>query len=94
MRKIYDWIENLPKDKVLHFLVTFVISFVSCFIICKHTNSLWSGIAGSWFLAFAIGVGKEILDEQYHHNADEADWFADVLGYVSAIVIYIIASIA
>jgi hypothetical protein len=36
-------------------------------------------------VSFAIGIAKEAYDEHKHHDAEEGDWIADMVGCVSAL---------
>ena len=46
----------------------------------KVTHNKVSAICISWFVSFAIGIVKEAYDEHKHHNAEESDWIADMVG--------------
>jgi VanZ family protein len=85
MKHLYNKLTNVEKDKLLHFIVMFIITLIIYGVAAKITHSKVSAIGISWFMAFAIGIAKEAYDEHKHHNAEEGDWIADVLGIVTAL---------
>lgn len=85
LKSIYNWIVNVEKDKLLHFIVMFIITLTVYTICSKITHSKVSSIGVSWFVSFVIGIAKEAYDEHKHHNAEEGDWIADMVGCVSAL---------
>jgi VanZ family protein len=85
LKSIYNWIVNVEKDKLLHFIVMFIITLITYGVIMKVAHNKVSAIGISWFVSFIIGIAKEVYDEHKHHNAEEGDWIADVLGIVSAL---------
>ena len=85
MKRLYNKLVNVEKDKLLHFIVMFITTLIIYGVAAKITHSKVSAIGISWFVSFAIGVAKEVYDEQKHHNAEEGDWIADMVGCVSAL---------
>jgi VanZ family protein len=85
LKSIYNWIVNVEKDKLLHFIVMFILTLAVYGVAAKITHSKVSAIGISWFVSFIIGIAKEAYDEHKHHNAEEGDWIADVLGIVTAL---------
>ena len=80
MKKIWNWITSLGKDKVLHFAISLVISLVAATIFKVCGADKWTIVAVAWFAGFFAGVAKELYDEWKYKGADEADWTADVIG--------------
>lgn len=85
MKQLYNKLTNVEKDKLLHFIVMFIITLIIYGVVAKITHSKVSAIGISWFVSFAIGIAKEAYDEHKHHNAEEGDWIADMVGCVSAL---------
>ena len=85
LKSIYNWIINVEKDKLLHFIVMFIITLTVYGVAAKITHSKVSAIGISWFVSFIIGIAKESYDEHKHHDAEEGDWIADMVGCVSAL---------
>ena len=85
MKHLYNKLVNVEKDKLLHFIVMFIITLIIYGVAAKTTHSKVSAIGISWFVSFAIGIAKEAYDEQKHHDAEEGDWIADMVGCVSAL---------
>lgn len=76
MKKIYDWVVNIPKDKLLHILVIVVITMVSTLIFkwcgCGKLSPFYGFGVG-----FVFGIGKEIYDEAKGRESEAMDWAAD-----------------
>lgn len=85
MKHLYNKLTNVEKDKLLHFIVMFIITLIIYGVAAKITHSKVSAIGISWFVSFAIGIAKEAYDEHKHHDAEEGDWIADMVGCVSAL---------
>jgi VanZ family protein len=85
MKQLYNKLINVEKDKLLHFIVMFIITLIIYGVVENITHSKISAIGISWFVSFAIGIAKEAYSEYKHHDAEEGDWIADVLGIVTAL---------
>lgn len=85
MKRLYNKLVNVEKDKLLHFIVMFITTLIIYGVAAKITHSKVSAIGISWFVSFAIGIAKEAYDEHKHHDAEEGDWIADMVGCVSAL---------
>ena len=85
MKRLYNKLVNVEKDKLLHFIVMFIITLIIYGVVAKITHSKVSAIGISWFVSFIIGIAKEAYDEHKHHDAEEGDWIADMVGCVSAL---------
>ena len=80
MKKILDWLVSWHKDKVLHFVLSFIIA-IMCACICKVCGGdKFSVLAVAWFAGFFAGIGKEIYDDVKYNGSDSADWAADIAG--------------
>lgn len=73
----------MEKDKLLHFIVMFILTLIIYGVTKKVAHSKVSAIRVSWFVSFVIGIAKEVYDEHKHHNAEDDDLIADMVGYVS-----------
>jgi VanZ family protein len=85
MKQLYNKLTNVEKDKLLHFIVMFITTLIIYGVAAKITHSKISAIGISWFVSFIIGIAKEAYDEHTHHDAEEGDWIADMVGCVSAL---------
>lgn len=88
--KIIQWLAHWPKDKVMHFALSFVIAIIAgCFMkICGGDK--WDITAAAWFAGFFAGVIKEVYDEYRHGDSDEKDWAADVVGTTLGTIVALI----
>lgn len=95
IKKIFDFIVNIPKDKVLNFTAGYIIAHL--------VNNLWCGIIhpsyGGAILALVIahlaGIAKEVYDAcvKDGHTPEVMDIVAVTIGgFVSALIslIYLI----
>ena len=81
MKKIWNWLTNLPKDKILHDDMSCTISLIAACICKLFISKEWYTIvAFAWFIGFIFAIGKEIYDEWKYKGADESDWAADIVG--------------
>lgn len=87
LKSFYKWLVNVEKDKLLHFIVIFIITLIIYGIVVRITNSKISAIGISWFASLLIGVSKEVYDEYKYHNAEEGDLVADAIGFATGLII-------
>lgn len=88
--KIIQWLKHWPKDKVMHFALSFMIA-IGAACVCKiFGGDTWSTIAAAWFAGFFAGVFKELYDEYRHGGADEKDWAADIVGTTLGTIVALI----
>ena len=78
MKKFYNWIINIPKDKLLHVDIEMLITLVSI-VIFKLFGCGLESCAYGWLVGFLFGIGKEIYDEIKYKSSTSSDWFADVI---------------
>ena len=69
----------MGKDKIIHFIVCFVLAAFTALI----TNSIIIG----WLSAVVVGVAKELYDRYSYGLFDIKDLIADVLGATCGILI-------
>lgn len=72
----------MGKDKIIHFIVCFVLAAFTALI----TNSIIIG----WLSAVVVGVAKELYDRYSYGVFDIYDLIADVLGATCGILILIV----
>ena len=93
MKKILDWLVSWGKDKVLHFVLSFVIAIIGACICKVFGGDKFGVLAVAWFSGFFAGLGKEIYDDCKYNGSDSADWAADIAGttlgtFVSFILVF------
>lgn len=85
--KIIQWLSNklgVQVDKILHFLVCFMITFVLSFI-----NPIFGA-----FVALMLGLHKEFTDSHKLGNTwSWGDILADVLGIIGGILLWFIITL-
>lgn len=81
MKKIWNWLTNLPKDKILHDDICTTISLIAACICRLLISKEWYIIfVFAWIIGFIFAIGKKIYDEWKSKGADESDWAADIVG--------------
>ena len=80
MKKILDWFNKWEKDKVLHVLLSLVISLLAAVVVKAIGGDKFEVLGAAWFAGFAAGFGKEMYDKHSYGVADSADWAADIVG--------------
>lgn len=80
MKKIFDWFFKWDKDKILHVLLSLVISMAAAVVAkwlgCDKFDILWV----AWSVGFLSGFAKEVYDEKFSDGSDSGDWCADLIG--------------
>ena len=91
MRKIIEFLEDLGKDKWMHFTVCLVASLLAG-IAAKLLYHLPAAEIAcvSWVVGYIVGFGKEVYDEIKYKGSDPYDWAADFLGSTFGTVIVLL----
>lgn len=72
IKKILDWIANIPHDKLLHMDMGQLIDLYSIAIVFRFVG-LWWGLLIGWAIATALLVFKEIYDSKNKGSVEVAD---------------------
>lgn len=88
MKKIIEKIEaivgGIPADKALHFIAGMLIAAIVA-IVVPQVRSF------SFVVAFAAGLGKELIDEIRYNGFDNRDLISSALGgVVMQIIIWLL----
>ena len=86
--------EMSPSDKTLHYFAYLVLSFLLWFAISPGKKVSWRK-AGVWWVLFAVvwyGVFDEWLQGYVGRNPDIKDFFADLAGAVTGLIVLSIFS--
>ena len=78
MKKIYDFIVSIPKDKLLHMLVEMLITMVTI-LVFKICGLGMDACAYGWAVGFAFGISKELYDEKKKGISESTDWLYDIV---------------
>lgn len=87
MKKIWNWIVNIPQDKLLHIMLISVTVAVTILLLKAFGFSNIASCCYGWGVGFALGIGKEIYDEIKKGSSEAADWAADIIAN-TAVCIY------
>lgn len=95
IKKIIDFIVNVPKDKVLCFTAGYIIAHLVNNLWCGLSHPSYGGAIIGLLVAHIAGIVKEVFD--YYSKGKHTSEVMDVLsvtigGFVSAIIslIYLI----
>jgi hypothetical protein len=81
MKKVIDYIGKIEKDKLLHLICSWILSFAIGIIILMFSEyGHWECAGMGGIAAFCIGVLKETLDEFKGGELDFKDLIADAVG--------------
>lgn len=87
MKKILDWFKKWEKDKVLHVLLSLVVSLLAAIVVKAFGGDKFDVLGAAWFAGFVAGFGKEMYDQHVYKGADSADWAADIIGTTAGTII-------
>lgn len=81
--------KRIPKDKLLHFAVNFIISYSITLLVYFYTLSTTCAIPSAFFASSGLSLGKEYGDK----NASGNHWcwwdlLADFIGYLIGILMF------
>lgn len=90
---ICNWIGKLPKDKILHYFVSYFI-LDTCLSICEHFNLVnWISLTISISIVVLAIFGKEAIDQKQYHGWSWKDILAGVLGAITKLILFFIQTI-
>lgn len=76
-----EWLQRLATDKLLHFMVSYVIMEIA--------SVIFKGWMGAFALTLGIGVFKEVVIDKWLRKTkvDYGDLLADLLGAVACFLV-------
>lgn len=84
------WIGRIDKDKILHFLVCYVI-FDYCLSIGEHFNfNIILTLISSFIIISSLIFLKEVIDENKYNGFDWYDILAGYIGVIAKTIPFII----
>lgn len=84
------WIGRIAKDKILHYLLSYIIFdfFLSLFERVDLSN--WFNITLSLVIVSIAIFGKEVIDEKEYNGWDWYDILAGYLGVITKLIFFLI----
>lgn len=79
MKKIWNFIVRIAKDKLLHIQLEEMITAVAIIVFLIFGCGKESCAYG-WGVGVLFGIGKELVDEKRKGTSEAADWAADLFG--------------
>ena len=87
---ICRWIANIDKDKILHFLICYVI-FDCCLSIGEHFNfNTELTFIGSFIIISFLIFWKEAIDKNQYNGFDWCDILAGYIGVIAKTIPFMI----
>ena len=85
-QKINTWLASFGADRYLHLVAGILISFfVSMGFQAWQQETLLISTVVGYIITVAIGLGKEVLDQNYTGKSDITDWlFTGIGGLIGA----------
>lgn len=92
MKRIFDWIGQVKKDKILHFVCGMIISQIM-FTIFQTAFVAWLSVLLSLACTSVIGALKEVYDKHYGGCSETKDFIATTIGGVVGVALSILICI-
>lgn len=87
---IYYWIGRIDKDKILHYLLSYVIFDFFLSLFERFDLSDWLNITLSLVIVSIAIFGKEAIDEKEYNGWDWYDILAGYLGVLTKLGFFLI----
>ena len=87
------FIARIPKDKILHYFLSYFI-LDTCLSICGHLNvTAWISVVISLFIVSIAIFGKEAIDEKRYNGWSWIDIIAGYLGTITKLILFLVQTI-
>ena len=84
------WIGRIAKDKILHFLICYII-FDYCLSIGEHFNfNIILTLISSFIIISSLIFLKEVIDKNEYNDFDWYDILAGYIGVIAKTILFII----
>lgn len=88
--KLCYWISKIPKDKILHFFISYLI-LDTCFSLCDHfCFKFWLTLILSLLVTSGFILGKEAIDKHKFNSWSWNDIIASYLGVIVKLGLYLL----
>lgn len=88
--KICNWLGGIPTDKVLHFVVAYILFDILVTVITKCSVSTIDSILISFLIVSACIFAKETIDKYSYDLFDWYDVLAGYLGMMAKLILLVI----
>lgn len=87
------WIGRIPKDKILHYFLSYLI-LDTCLSICGHLNvTAWISVVISLSIVSIAIFGKESIDEKEYCGWSWMDILAGYLGVITKLGLFLVQTV-
>lgn len=88
--KLCYWISKIPKDKILHFFISYLILDINISL-CEHfCFKLWLVLLLSIIVTSGFIFGKEAIDKKKFNDWSWYDIIASYLGVITKLGLYLL----
>ena len=84
------WIGRIAKDKILHFLLSYMIFDYALSACVRFGFATWLTLTLSLLIVSCAIVGKELIDKKEYNGFDWWDIVAGYLGVIAHIIPFLI----
>lgn len=89
VKKIIDWIAAIPKDKLLHFICSFIIAQI-IYAITEFFQPMWLSFIITLLGTAIIGALKECIDWLFGGSPTWSDFWTDLIGDVAGLIVVLL----
>ena len=87
------FIVRIPKDKILHYFLSYFI-LATCLSICGHLNvTAWISVVISLSIVSIAIFGKEAIDEKEYCGWSWMDILAGYLGVITKLGLFLVQTV-
>lgn len=84
------WISRIAKNKILHFLISYMIFNYTTSACIRLNFPLWLNLTISLLVVSCAIIGKELIDKKEYNGFDWWDIVAGYLGVVANLIPFLI----
>lgn len=84
------WISKVPQDKLLHFIIAYLIVDISTSVCCHFSLDNWIGLVIGASIALLATIIKELDDKRQWDDWSWLDILASCVGIVVNVSLYLI----
>ena len=84
------WIGRIAKDKILHFLLSYMIFDYALSACVKYEFPIWLILTLSLLIVSCAIIGKELIDKKKYNGFDWWDVVAGYLGVIAKLIPFLI----
>ena len=88
--KLCNLIASIPKDKILHCFVAYLIVDICLALFCYFDATMWLSVTLSVVIVSALIFGKETIDEVIYNGWSWLDILAGYIGVTIKVFLFLL----